>query len=101
MLNSIMHRDLANPLHKTNIAPDYNMPHPSPDSKASHPVSFFNYPPHEANVVLTPLNPHSNHKPMNMIQFLSKRLRWLTLGSQYDWKTRVYAVSINFLLVPY
>jgi alkylated DNA repair protein alkB homolog 1 len=37
-----------------------------------------------------PLNPLSNHKPLNMTQFLVKKLRWLTLGSQYDWTTRSY-----------
>jgi alkylated DNA repair protein alkB homolog 1 len=40
--------------------------------------------------MLIPLNPLSNHKPLNMTQFLVKKLRWLTLGSQYDWTTRSY-----------
>jgi alkylated DNA repair protein alkB family protein 1 len=40
--------------------------------------------------MLLPLNPLSNHKPLNMTQFLVKKLRWLTLGSQYDWTSRSY-----------
>jgi DNA alkylation damage repair protein AlkB len=36
------------------------------------------------------LNPHSNHKTLNIAQFLHKKLRWLTLGDQYNWNTRSY-----------
>jgi len=40
--------------------------------------------------MFTPLNPHSNHKSINNAQFLQKKLRWLTIGDQYDWSTRAY-----------
>lgn len=92
MLNSIMHRDLSNPLHKTNMQADYSIPYPPATSFLPH-DSFFSYPPHSKHESYTPLNPHSNHKTLNTTQFLSKRLRWLTLGSQYDWSTRAYAAS--------
>jgi DNA alkylation damage repair protein AlkB len=72
--------------------PDYEMPYP-PLSTTSDRASFFEYPPSSKNISLTPLNPHSSHKPLNMIQFLSKKLRWLTLGSQYDWTTRAYPTT--------
>ncbi|KUJ09398.1 uncharacterized protein LY89DRAFT_741111 [Mollisia scopiformis] len=90
MLDSILHRDLANPLHKTNIHQDYSIPYPPPNGDSSQPESFFTYPPHSKNQVFTPINPHSNHKALNTTQFLHKKLRWLTLGSQYDWTTRAY-----------
>lgn len=84
MLNSMLHRDLSNPLHKTNLQVDYQIPYP-PQS-----ASFFTYPPHSKNEVYTPLNPHSNHKLLNTTQFLAKKLRWLTVGEQYDWTSRSY-----------
>ncbi|PBP15576.1 Clavaminate synthase-like protein [Diplocarpon rosae] len=89
MLNSILHRNLANPLHKTNLHPDYDIPFPPPSPTSAH-DSFFSYPPHSKHEVYTPRRPSSNLKPLNTTQFLAKKLRWLTLGSQYDWTTRAY-----------
>lgn len=95
MLSSLLHRDLSNPLHKTNLHHDYNIPYPSPAAKSNttHPASFFTYPQSSKNQVFTPLNPHSTHKPLNTAQVLQKKLRWLTLGAQYDWTTRAYPSS--------
>ncbi|CZT12126.1 related to alkylated dna repair protein alkb homolog [Rhynchosporium agropyri] len=90
MMDSIMHRDLANPLHKTNLHADYNIPFPSSTSPTG---SFFGYPPHSKHEVYTPLDSGSHHKQLNTTQFLSKKLRWLTLGSQYDWPTRSYPTT--------
>ncbi|KAE9365088.1 hypothetical protein N431DRAFT_496254 [Stipitochalara longipes BDJ] len=91
VVSSLLHRDLANLQHKTNIHHDYTIPYAPPTSSSSHQrESFFTLPPHAKNQMLTPLNPVSNHKPLNMTQFLVKKLRWLTLGSQYDWTTRSY-----------
>jgi alkylated DNA repair protein alkB family protein 1 len=93
MLNSLLHRDLSNPLHKTNLHPDYNIPYPGSSPNPPHASSFFSYHPSSRDNTLVPLNPHSNHKPLNPTQFLSKKLRWLTLGSQYDWTTRAYPTT--------
>lgn len=30
------------------------------------------------------------HKPLNVTQLLNKKLRWITLGGQYDWTNKVY-----------
>lgn len=30
------------------------------------------------------------HKPLTTQQFLTKKLRWITLGGQYDWTNKVY-----------
>lgn len=97
LLDRLLHRDLSNPLHKTNLHHDYNIPYPpappppqSESTSNTHPASFFTYPQSSKNQTLTPLNPHSHHKPLNTAQFLQKKLRWLTLGDQYNWNTRSY-----------
>jgi alkylated DNA repair protein alkB family protein 1 len=91
MLDSILHRDLSNPLHTINLTNDYEIPYPppSPSAKAS---SFFKYPQTNPSgtQTLQPTNPLSTNKPLNIAQFLQKKLRWLTLGDQYDWTTRLY-----------
>lgn len=33
------------------------------------------------------------HKPINASQLLNKKLRWITLGGQYDWTNKVYPES--------
>ncbi|CAG8957694.1 hypothetical protein HYFRA_00000029 [Hymenoscyphus fraxineus] len=96
MISRLLHRELSNPLHKTNIHHDYNIPYPPPSkrsSTANQPSSFFTLPQSSKPNTLTPLNPHLNQKPLNTVQFLQKKLRWLTLGSQYDWTTRSYPES--------
>ena len=32
----------------------------------------------------------SVHKPFKTHQYLTKKLRWITLGGQYDWTNKVY-----------
>ena len=90
LLDHILHRELSNPLHTTNIHHDYDIPFPDTPPGSKHPASFFMYPQSGKSQVFTPLNPHSNHKRLNTSQFLHKKLRWLTLGDQYDWNTRSY-----------
>lgn len=94
LLDRLFHRDLSNPLHKTNIHEDYDIPFPPTSDEDGHSQpSFFSYPECSKSQMFIPLNPKSNHKPMNTSQFLRKKLRWLTIGSQYDWKTREYPTS--------
>lgn len=33
------------------------------------------------------------HKPITTAQFLNKKLRWVTLGGQYDWTNKVYPAT--------
>ncbi|KAE9984294.1 hypothetical protein EG328_008970 [Venturia inaequalis] len=91
MLDSIMHRDLSNPLHTINLTQDYHIPYP-PTSPSGQRASFFTYPQFHpsGSQVLQALNPLSANKPLNAAQFLQKKLRWLTLGDQYNWSTRSY-----------
>lgn len=94
LLDRLFHRDLSNPLHKTNMHQDYDIPFPPASGEGDlSRLSFFSYPPESKVHVFTPLNPHSNHKPLNTSQFLRKKLRWLTIGSQYNWNTREYPVT--------
>ncbi len=91
----LMHRDLADPKHKINLQADYDIPYPTPHSTSPPPSSLF---PTSfflrdraapADTLIS--NALSKLKPLNTEQFLSARLRWLTLGEQYDWPTRSYA----------
>jgi alkylated DNA repair protein alkB family protein 1 len=93
LVDRLFHRELSNPLQKTNIHHDYRIPFPPPSPGSSHPGSFFTYPQSGKNQLFTPLNPYSNHKPINTAQFLQKKLRWLTIGDQYNWNTRAYPSS--------
>ena len=90
LVDRLLHRELSNPLHITNIHHDYNIPFPAPLPDSTERASFFMYPQSGKHQSVTPLNPNSSHKPLNMAQFLQKKLRWLTLGDQYNWNTRSY-----------
>ena len=51
-------------------------------------ASFFSLLPSSAPLLL-PKDPDI-HRPLSVLQFLNKKLRWLTLGGQYDWTAKVY-----------
>ncbi|KAF1847016.1 oxidoreductase domain-containing protein [Cucurbitaria berberidis CBS 394.84] len=88
----LMHRDLANPSHKINLQTDYDIPYPPrPTSEAGRfDSNFFLRERAAEEDFLVPKMP-GKQKPLNNEQFLYTKLRWLTLGEQYDWPTRSYA----------
>jgi alkylated DNA repair protein alkB family protein 1 len=88
----LMHRDLADPSHKINLQTDYNIPYsPKSASEASRfASSFFKRERAAPEDCLIPQVP-DKQKPLNNEQFLYTKLRWLTLGEQYDWPTRSYS----------
>lgn len=99
--SQILHRDLADPRHKNNMNADYNIPYPGSRRKPGFvtkteepsPIpefkSFFTYPQNSIQgFSLMPKDP--TNKPLNAAQFLVSKLRWLTIGDQYDWPTRSY-----------
>lgn len=101
-----MHRDLANSHHKTNINLEYDVPYPQSSeisSSRDQPVpSFFTSRQSSVDQILVPKKKkfgsstndqdrEQKLKPLNMSQFLQKKLRWLTLGDQYKWSTRTYS----------
>lgn len=83
LIDLMVHRDLSNPTHQTNMHLHFNLPYPPAST------SFFTYPPDSATALFTPKDT-SVHKPLSMHQVLNKRLHWVTLGGQYDWTNRVY-----------
>ena len=83
LLSRLLHRDLSNPAHLTNIHTHYDLSYPDSQS------SFFSYPPTSTTPIATPLNP-SIHKPITVPQLLNKKMRWTTLGGQYDWTEKQY-----------
>lgn len=94
LVDRLLHRDLSNPHHRTNLHDDYSIPFPP------QPTSFFTYPPSSRDKIFMPLDSSSSHKPLNAVQFLQKKLRWLTLGTQYDWKTRIYSPALQTPFPP-
>ncbi|KNG47879.1 oxidoreductase domain-containing protein [Stemphylium lycopersici] len=83
LLSRLLHRDLCSPSHLTNIHTHYKLSYPPSQS------SFFSIPPSSATPIATPLDP-AVHKPLTASQLLNKKLRWTTLGGQYDWTEKRY-----------
>ncbi|KAI5852722.1 oxidoreductase [Morchella snyderi] len=89
LLSALLHRHLSNPAHATNLHAHHTLPYPSAAAAAadaSSSSSFFALPP------ATPLparNP-ATHTPLTAHRMLSRKLRWLTLGAQYDWTLKQY-----------
>ncbi|PYH45039.1 oxidoreductase, 2OG-Fe(II) oxygenase family [Aspergillus saccharolyticus JOP 1030-1] len=103
LLSRLFHRDLSNPRHKTNLHLHYDLTYPSAEDAAaaaaaaatptpepnvvdSQPLSFFEDDPTR---LIHPKDP-SVHKPLSVQSILTKKLRWVTLGGQYDWTAKVY-----------
>ncbi|KAK7538898.1 oxidoreductase [Phyllosticta citricarpa] len=81
LLSRLIHRDLSDQAHKTNVHMHYEVPYP-------HNQSFFSMAPSPEPLFL-PKDPRV-HKPLSINQFLGRKLRWVTLGGQYDWTEKVY-----------
>ncbi|PTU20628.1 hypothetical protein P175DRAFT_0509188 [Aspergillus ochraceoroseus IBT 24754] len=96
LLSRLFHRDLSNSEHQTNLHLHYKITYPmqkggvkedrdgtspQPDSR-----SFFEDDPAR---ILSPRDP-TVHKPLTVQTMLNKKLRWVTLGGQYDWTAKVY-----------
>jgi alkylated DNA repair protein alkB homolog 1 len=104
-----MHDSLADPRHKTNVHAHHEIPYHAADAKSSlcaspfvegggsktsslpSKKSFFNMSP-KSTELFKPLSVQT-HNPMKVSQFLHKKLRWLTLGLQYDWNKKIYPKS--------
>lgn len=88
LLDKLLHRDLSNPVHKTNLHLHYHIPYA--DAEGGINPSFFAA---EGEQVLHPSDP-SVHKSLKYTQMLKTKLRWMTLGGQYDWTNKVYPKEI-------
>ncbi|OQO13406.1 hypothetical protein B0A48_01634 [Cryoendolithus antarcticus] len=85
ILAKTFHRDLSNPQHLTNVHTHYDVPTTSARS------SYFS--PAAQGLIFSPRDP-AIHKPITTQQFLDKKLRWMTLGGQYDWTNKVYPAGL-------
>lgn len=102
LLSRLFHRDLSNPQHQTNLHLHYDVTYPdqvredvtqhdhasstsscSPDSQ---PPSFFQ---DDLARAIYPKDPDV-HKPLTVKNILDKKLRWVTLGGQYNWTIKEY-----------
>ncbi|KAL8741671.1 MAG: hypothetical protein Q9190_005745 [Brigantiaea leucoxantha] len=52
-------------------------------------VDFRSRDPRNTTLYFEPIDPNVN-KPITISQFLNRKLRWLTLGGQYDWTKKEY-----------
>lgn len=89
LLSRILHRDLANSEHKTNIHKHYEIPYNLTDVKGIDGTNSFFNSSRDSIIPFLPLDPHI-HKSFGLSDFLEKKLRWLTLGGQYDWTEKIY-----------
>ncbi|KAK7218164.1 hypothetical protein V2G26_006167 [Clonostachys chloroleuca] len=85
LLELMIHRDLSNPNHQTNMHLHFKVPYESLDPGAS----FFSHGPDSPAASFNPKDP-SVHRPQSLRQVLNRKLHWVTLGGQYDWTNRVY-----------
>ncbi|KAJ9612647.1 hypothetical protein H2200_004244 [Cladophialophora chaetospira] len=86
LLDKLLHRNLSNPAHKTNLHLHHHVQYPEDNQDSS----FFA----EAhNTTIQPKDP-TLHKPITYAQMLESKLRWITLGGQYDWTNKVYPNEI-------
>lgn len=83
LLDKLVSRDLLDPTHRTNVHMHYHVSYPHESGKVS---SFFD------TDVATTFEPKTSeiHRPISVQQFLDKKLRWMTLGGQYDWTRKTY-----------
>lgn len=88
LVSRLVHRDLSQPHHQTNMHLNYDIPYPKRNPVTNEPVSFFSLDP-DSETTFTPKDP-SVHKPLSMKQVMDRKLHWVTLGGQYDWTNRVY-----------
>jgi DNA alkylation damage repair protein AlkB len=95
MLNRLLHRDLADPNHKTNLHLHYDMLSIQSGVNANgmsarDPLackeSLFSKDPSMTFVPKDSLV----HQKLSLKRALEKKLRWVTLGGQYDWTAKEY-----------
>ena len=101
LLSILLHENLANQKHKTNVHLHHKIPYyatlletcgASEPNEEGRTPSFFHLSPDSTE---KPFQPHDDvvHKPFTVSQFLSSKLRWLTLGGQFDWTGKRYPLE--------
>jgi len=85
LLDRMLNRDLAVPVHKTNLDLHYNIEHPAVGK------SFLDY---DRKSVVFVAKDAELHPSLNMERVMTSKLRWMTLGGQYDWTKKRYPDGI-------
>lgn len=80
MIDRLFHEHVPDPAHNNNIALHYTTATTIKDS-------WFH--PSHSTTTFAPKDP-TIHSPLPMSKALSKSLRWITLGGQYDWTAKRY-----------
>ena len=81
LLAKSFHRDLSVQEHQTNVHMFHHVQYPpNQDSYFAESAKDLTFEPKDDAV----------HKPITIQQYLNKKLRWITLGGQYDWTRKVY-----------
>lgn len=90
LLSKLLHRDLADQRHKTNVHLHHLLPYHAAERNLPKTTcdSFFNMSPGSPELFL-PIDA-ALHKHFTVSQFLKRKLRWLTLGGQYNWTEKKY-----------
>ncbi|QSZ36128.1 hypothetical protein DSL72_007253 [Monilinia vaccinii-corymbosi] len=78
LIRRIVHRDLLDPKHMTNLHAHYDVEFPPPETASWD------------SIVATPKDPTVHPRALNYLEVMTKKLRWITLGGQYDWTNKVY-----------
>jgi DNA alkylation damage repair protein AlkB len=100
MLNRLLHRDLLNPSHNTNLHLHHTVTYgldqsnfdttgntqSDPSGSETNHASFFAMDP---SVKFAAKDP-TVHRDITVKEFLDKKLRWVTLGGQYNWTAKRY-----------
>ena len=95
LASSLLHDCLVDERHKTNVHLHHFIPYSTIREVVNEsstlppvPASFFNLKPDSYTLFL----PKDTlvHKPITASQFLQRKLRWITLGGQYDWTLKRY-----------
>ncbi|KAI1907404.1 hypothetical protein LOZ12_005141 [Ophidiomyces ophidiicola] len=102
MLSRLLHRDLSDERHQTNLHLHYHISYPSSpleslttvpeasdtrqDAEMNTGKSFFADDP--ARLLLA--KDSTVHRPMSIKIALNGKLRWMTLGGQYNWTSKEY-----------
>ncbi|KIX10669.1 alkylated DNA repair protein AlkB [Rhinocladiella mackenziei CBS 650.93] len=95
LLEKLLHRDLSNPVHATNLHLHYDISHPKLNNglDGHHNDSSSSFFGADQGSILHPKD-SAMHKPITYAQMLESKLRWMTLGGQYDWTNKVYPDEI-------
>ncbi|KXT07474.1 hypothetical protein AC578_529 [Pseudocercospora eumusae] len=86
LLDKSLHRDVSSSQHQTNVHLFHHVLYPPADDQGNA-SSFFES--SASNITFQPKDPNV-HKPFSTKQFLNRKLRWATLGGQYDWTNKIY-----------